>query len=84
MRTIHSLNEIRYALETEIAGALSESFFSTRVEISETSSEEEVYSVKGTFKVIPFLSSVVKRKGKFDAKLDQNLRILSIKLTEDT
>lgn len=80
----HSSNAIRHALEWEIAGALDESYYVTHVEIKEKNMEGKTYLVKGTFKIIPFLSSAVKRKGSFEAKLDENLKVLSFQITEDS
>jgi len=78
-----SASEIRYALVREIAEALNESYYGTYVEIKEKTLEEKTYSVKGTFKIVPFLSYTVKRKGTFEAKLDDNLRVVNLQIKED-
>lgn len=83
MKAKRSIYEIRYALQPEIAGALNEISTILNVEIHEINKEEETYSIKGTFKVTPLFSTMVKRKGKFEAKLDEDLRIISLKITEE-
>lgn len=84
MTTRHSLYEVRDAVRTEISEALDESLVGVRVEVMEVNAEEETCSVKGTFKVTPILSTIVKRRGKFEAKLDESLKIISLKITEET
>jgi hypothetical protein len=32
---------------------------------------------------MPFLSPIIKRKGKIEAQLDENLKIVTLKITED-
>jgi len=76
--------EIREALQKEIAGALNEPYPILDVEIPEIDVKEGTYSIKGAFKVTPLLSSIAKRKGKFEAKLDEDLKIISLKITEET
>ena len=83
MKDRRSMYEIRSALEGEIAEALDESYLSLRVEILGVNAREGIYSVKGTFKVIPLLSNIVKRKGKFEAELDEHLKIISLNITEE-
>jgi len=78
-----STSEIRYALVREIAEALNESYYGTYVEIKEKTLEGKTYSVKGTFKIVPLLSRMVKRKGSFEAKLDDNLRVINLQIKED-
>jgi len=78
----HSTSDIRYALLREIAAALNETYMSTSVEISELTVGNETYSVKGTFSITPFLSSIVKKKGTVEAKFDKNLKLVSIKMPE--
>jgi len=75
---------IRNALERAISEALNVSIISVQVEMPELNTEGEVYSVKGTLKVVPWLSDIVKRRGKFEAKLDKDLKIISLKITEET
>lgn len=82
MKTRHSTYEIRDALRMEIAGALNEPNIILDVEISEVN-VEGTYSIKGAFKVTPLFSSITKRKGRFDAKLDEDLKIISLKITEE-
>ena len=67
MQTKHELYQIKNALKKEIS------------EIN----VNDAYSVKGSFKVVPFLSATAKRKGKFETKLDENLKIVTLKITED-
>lgn len=82
MQTKHKLTEIKNALKEEISEALNEGYMSADIEISEIN-VNGTYSVKGSFKVVPFLSQTVKRKGKFETKLDENLKIVTLKITED-
>lgn len=84
MKDKHSMYEIREALQKEISGALNEPSIILDVEIPEVNMEGEIYSVKGAFRVTPFFSAVTRRKGKFEAKLDEDLKIISLKITEDT
>ena len=84
MATPDSLYNIRSALERAISTALNESYVSVTIEMPELGTEGEIYSVKGTLKVITWFSNIVKRKGKFEAKLDKNLKIISLKITEET
>ena len=74
--------EIKNALKSEITEALNETYMSIEIEISEVNIND-AYSVKGSFKVVPFLSQTIKRKGKFETKLDENLKIVTLKITED-
>lgn len=83
MKERHSMYEIRYALRTEISEALNESYLTLAVEILEINVKEGTYSVKGTFKVTPFMSSIVRGKGKFEAQLDEDLKIISLKITQE-
>ena len=82
MQTKRELYEIKNALKKEISEALNETYTSTDIEISEIN-VNDAYSVKGSFKVVPFLSPTVKRTGKFETKLDENLKIVTLKITED-
>ena len=82
MQTKHAMYEIKNALKTEIREALNETYMSIEIEISEMN-VNDVYSVKGSFKVLPFLSQTITRKGKFETKLDENLKIVTLKITED-
>lgn len=75
--------KIRNALERAISEALNESSLNIRIEMPELNAEGETYSVKGNLAVIPWLTSIVKRKGKFEAKLDKNLNIINLKITEE-
>ena len=74
--------EIKSALKREISEALNESYSSIEMEFSEVNIND-AYSVKGSFKVVPFLSQTIERKGKIEAKLDDNLKIVTLKITED-
>lgn len=76
--------EIRNALRTEISDALNEPYLSLDVVILEINVDGGTYSVQGTFKVTPLFSTIVRRRGKFEAKLDENLKIISLKITEET
>jgi hypothetical protein len=82
MQTKHAMYEIKNALKNEITEALNETYMSIQIEITELTAND-TYSVKGSFKVVPFLSPTIKRKGKFEAKLDDNLKIENLKITED-
>ncbi|MCJ7763013.1 hypothetical protein MUP38_06130 [Candidatus Bathyarchaeota archaeon] len=82
MQTKHELSEIRYALQKAISEALNEVYFTAEIEIHEINVNEN-YSVKGAFKFVPFLSQTIKREGKFETKLDENLKIVTLKITED-
>jgi len=81
MQTKRSMYEIKNGLQQEISAALNESY--VELEITEMNTDDNIYEVKGKFKVKPFLSETVKRKGKFEAKLDENLKIVNLKITED-
>jgi len=81
MQTKHELLEIKNALRKELSEALNEGYMTAEIEISEMN-VNDTYSIKGSFKVVPFLSPV-KRKGKFETKLDENLKIVTLKITED-
>jgi len=83
MKARHSTYDIRNILEKEISAALNESLIALNIEISEINTDE-TYSIKGIFKVIPFLWATIKRKGKFEAKLDEDLKIINLKITEET
>ena len=80
MQTKRSTYEIRNVLQQEISVALNEPY--AEIEISEMTTKDN-YDVKGKFKVTPFLSQTVKRKGKFEIALDENLKIVTLKITED-
>lgn len=82
MQTKHELFEIKNALKKELSEALNEAFMSAEIEISEMK-VNDTYSIKGSFKVVPFLAPVVKRKGRFETTLDENLKIVNLKITED-
>jgi hypothetical protein len=82
MQTRHELYEIKSVLKKVISEALNETYMSAEIEISEINVNDN-YSVKGSFKVVPFLSPTVKRKGKFETTLDENLKIVTLKITED-
>jgi hypothetical protein len=80
MKAKHSTYDLRNTLEKEISVLLNEFPI---VEISEINIDE-TYSIKGIFKVTPFLSTTIKRRGKFEAKLDEDLKIINLKITEET
>jgi len=82
MQTKREMYEVKNALKKEISEALNEIYTSTEIEISEINVNDN-YSVKGSFKVVPFLSQTVKRKGKFETTLDENLKIVTLKITDD-
>ena len=82
MQAKHGILEIKNALKREIAEALNETWLTIEIEISEMNIND-AYSVKGTFKIVTFLSATVKRKGKFESNLDENLKIVCLKITED-
>jgi hypothetical protein len=82
MQTKHDLFEIKNALKKEISEALNEAYMSAEIEIFEINTND-TYAVKGSFKVVPFLSATTKRKGKFETTLDENLKIVNLKITED-
>ena len=82
MQTRHEMYEIKSALRKEISEALNETYMSAEIEISEIN-VNGTYSIKGSFKVTPFLAQTVKRKGKFETTLDENLKIVTLKITED-
>ncbi len=81
MQAKKNVYQIKTALKRQISEALNETYSSIEIEFSEVNINE-AYQVKGTFKVIPFLSATSKRQGKLEAKLDDNLQILSLKITE--
>lgn len=83
MKARHSTHEIRDVLRTEISGALNEPYLTLDAEIPEIDTKEGIYSIKGAFKVTPLFSVTARRKGKFEAKLDEDLKIISLKITEE-
>ena len=82
MQAKQGVYEIKNALKKEISEALNEAYSTIEIEFSEVNIND-AYSVKGSFKVVPFLSPTIKRKGKIEAKLDDNLKIVTLKITED-
>ena len=82
MQTKYDLSEVKFALKKEISEALNEGVLGAEIEISEMK-VNGTYSVKGSFKVVQFLSQTVKRKCKFETTLDENLKIVNLKITED-
>ena len=74
MQTRHELYEIKSALRKEISEALNETYMSAEIEIFEIN-VNDTYSIKGSFKVTPFLSQTVKRKGKFETTMNENLKL---------
>ena len=82
MQAKQGVSEIKNALKKELSEALNEPYSTIETEFSEVNINE-TYQVKGTFKVTPFLSPTTKRTGKIEAKLDDNLKIVSLKITED-
>lgn len=82
MQTKHGLSEIRYAMQKGISEALNEPYMTAEIEIHEATANQ-AYSVKGSYKFVSFLSQTIKRKGKFEANLNENLIIVSLKITED-
>lgn len=82
MQTKHNLSDIKFTLRKELSEALNEGPFGAEIEISEINTTD-TYSIKGSFKVVSFLSTTVKRKGKFETKLDENLKIVTLKITDD-
>jgi len=78
-----SMYEIRQVLEREISEALNEPYLALGVEISEINVTEGTYSIKGTFKVTPLFSSIARRRGNFETKLGEDLKIISLKITEE-
>jgi hypothetical protein len=82
MQTKHELPAIKYVLQKAISEALNESIFTAEIEIHEMTANDN-YSIKGAFKFASFLSQTIKRKGKFETKLDENLKIANLKITED-
>ena len=82
MQKRHNLIEIKNTLRQQISEALNEAYMSAEIEIFDMNLNG-TYFVKGSFKVVPFLSTTIKRKGTFETELDENLQIVSLKLTED-
>lgn len=82
--TEYLVAKISNVLAREISAALGEPYVITRVEIFDVNREGETYSVVGTFKVTPLLSYYPRRKGKFNSKLDSNLKVVSLKIQEET
>ncbi len=82
MQTKQGIYEIKNALKRELSEALNEAYASIEIEFSDVNINE-IYLVTGSFKVVPFLATVAKRKGKIEAQLDGNLKIVSLKITED-
>ncbi len=73
---------IKNALTSELAEALNTSSIGLQIEISEVN-VDNTYSIKGSFKIVGFLSDVVKRTGKFETTLDQNLKVISLKIIDE-
>ncbi|MGD0204180.1 MAG: hypothetical protein ABSC20_09790 [Candidatus Bathyarchaeia archaeon] len=82
MQKRHNLLEIKNTLRQQISEALNEGYMNVEIEIFDMNLNG-TYSVKGSFNVVPFLSTTLKRKGTFVTELDENLQIVSLKLTED-
>jgi hypothetical protein len=74
--------EVKSVLRKELSEALNETPPSIEIELSEVNINE-TYSVKGSFKVVPFLSATSKKTGKIEAELDDKLKIVSLKISED-
>lgn len=85
MQNRQSIYHVKNALVTEIAAALNVSSIALEIEISEVNTDD-TYSVTGSFKVATFWSSNTSstRRGKFTAILDENLKIINLKITEET
>jgi hypothetical protein len=77
------MREIRDALRKEISEALNEPYSIFDIKILEIDAKEGTYIIKGIFKATPLFSSVTKRGGKFEAELDEDLKIISLKITEE-
>ena len=82
--TEYVIPKIKNVLEREIAAALGQSYMITQVEILDMNMEGESYSVNGSYKVLPLLAYSPIRKGKFNTKLDMNLKVVSLKIQEET
>lgn len=82
MQNRQSMFNIKNALMSELAAALNTPTISLQIEISEVNADNS-YSVKGNFKIIGFLSDVIKRTGKFETTLDQNLKVISLKIIDE-
>ena len=82
MQAKQGVSEIKNALKKELSEALNEPYSTIEIEFSEVNINE-TYSIEGTFKVTPFLSATTKRTGKIEAKLDDNLKIVNLKITDD-
>lgn len=82
MQAKQGVYEVKSALRKELSEALNETPASIEIELSEVNINE-TYSVKGSFKVVPFLSPTNKRTGKIEAELDDKLKIVSLKITGD-
>jgi len=83
MQNRQSIYNVKNALLTEIASALNVSSFALEIEIFEVNTDD-TYSVKGGFKVVTIWSSVPIKRGKFEAILDENLKIINLKITDET
>jgi hypothetical protein len=84
MQNRQSIYNVKNALVTEIAAALNVSSIALEIEISEVNTDD-TYSVTGSFKVVTFWSSnIPTKRGKFTAILDENLKIINLKITEET
>jgi hypothetical protein len=84
MKAKYSMYDISDALRREIAGALNESWLTLDIEIPELEVKEGIYFVRGAFKATYIFSTTVRRKGKFEAKLDEDLKVISLKILEET
>lgn len=76
--------KISTILAREIADALDESFMVNHVEISEIETQGETYIITGNFRITPLFWTIPKKKGTFSSKLDKNLKLLSLKIQEET
>jgi hypothetical protein len=80
MQNRQSLINIKNALINEIAAALNVSSIVLEIVIEELNTDK-TYSVTGNFKIGNFWSD--DRIGKFTAKLDENLKIINLKIIEN-
>lgn len=84
MATPDSIYTIKDALQRAISTALDEPYLIVTVEMPELHMEKEPYSVNGTFRVTPLFFRIPRRKGRFEARLDKELKIISLRITEET
>jgi hypothetical protein len=82
MQNKRDLPELKSMLQRTISEALNQAAFTAEIEIHEMVTAEN-YEVRGNFKFASSPGQIGNRKGKFEATLDENLKIVALKIMED-